>query len=314
MLSVLAITIPIYACVAVGHVAVRRGLLSRSDMRVLTTFVISISLPCMLFLAIGTRPVRDILNPTYLAAYALGSVLAYAVGYGYGRLRGAGPAGRAFDGLGMSGSNSGFVGYPLLLLTLPDVAGLVLGLSMIVENLLVLPLMFLLAEGRAQGHDSRAKVLATYATRLTRNPLLIGLVAGLIVSLSGVHLPEAVLRTADLFSRAGTAVALFAIGGLLATFPRGGELRRVLALSLGKLLLHPLLVAGVLLVLVGLGLPALDPALRIGLLVTGALPIMSTMPVLAHPYGESEPIAGVLLVTTGVSFLTLSGLLGILTG
>ena len=160
MLSVLAITIPIYACVAVGHVAVRRGLLSRSDMRVLTTFVISISLPCMLFLAIGTRPVGDILNPTYLAAYALGSVLAYAVGYGYGRLRGAGPAGRAFDGLGMSGSNSGFVGYPLLLLTLPDVAGLVLGLSMIVENLLVLPLMFLLAEGRAQGHDSRAKVLA----------------------------------------------------------------------------------------------------------------------------------------------------------
>ncbi|HOI04209.1 MAG TPA: hypothetical protein PLJ48_08680, partial [Dermatophilaceae bacterium] len=72
--------------------------------------------------------------------------------------------------------------------------------------------------------------------------------------------------------------------------------------------------AGALLVLVGLGLPALDPALRIGLLVTGALPIMSTMPVLAHPYGESEPIAGVLLVTTGVSFLTLSGLLGFLTG
>ena len=107
MLSVLAITIPIYACVAVGHVAVGRGLLGRSARRVFTTFVISIPLPCMLFLAIGTRPVRDILNPTYRAAYALGSVLAYAVGYGYGRLPGVGRAGRAGDGRVMSGRSSG---------------------------------------------------------------------------------------------------------------------------------------------------------------------------------------------------------------
>ena len=57
MLSVLAITIPIYACVAIGHLAVRRGILDRADMRVLATFVISFALPCMLFLAIATRPV-----------------------------------------------------------------------------------------------------------------------------------------------------------------------------------------------------------------------------------------------------------------
>lgn len=155
MLSVLAITIPIYACVAIGHLAVRRGILDRADMRVLATFVISFALPCMLFLAIATRPVADIVNPTYLTAYAIGSVLAFATGYTLARARGATAAERAFDGLGMSGSNSGFVGYPLLLLTIPTTAGLVLGLSMLVENLLVLPLMYLLAEGAASHGPGR---------------------------------------------------------------------------------------------------------------------------------------------------------------
>ena len=101
MLSVLAITIPIYACVAIGHLAVRRGILDRADMRVLATFVISFALPCMLFLAIATRPVADIVNPTYLTAYAIGSVLAFATGYTLARARGATAAERAFDGLGI---------------------------------------------------------------------------------------------------------------------------------------------------------------------------------------------------------------------
>lgn len=211
------------------------------------------------------------------------------------------------------GSNSDFVGYPLLLLTIPTTAGLVLGLSMLVENLLVLPLMYLLAEGAAS-HGPRAARMRAYAARLTRNPLLAGLAAGLVVSLTGLRLPEVLVRTADLFSRAGTAVALFAIGGLLVSVPTGAVARRVLLVSAGKLLLHPALVLGALAAVVAWGMPALSHELRIGLVVTGALPIMSIMPVLASPYGEQEPIAGVLLVTTGVSFVTLSGLLAVLTG
>lgn len=312
MLSVLAITVPIYACVAVGQIAVRRGMFSKGDMRVLTTFVFNLSLPCMLFLAIGTRHLSDIVNPTYLAAYAIGSLLTFAIGWTWGRRAGHSTAGRAFDGLGMSGCNSGFVGYPLMLLTLPSVAGLVLGLNMLVENLILLPLMFLLAEGRADAQLSRAQRLRDYGVRLTRNPLLVGLVAGLIVSVSGIVLSDIVVRTADLFGRAGAAVALFAVGGLLGGMPRGRILVRVLTVSAGKLLLHPAFVFAVMLALVALGLPSLDPQLRTGLLLTAALPVFSILPVLAHPYGEAEPMAAVMLVTTATSFLTLSVLLAAL--
>lgn len=283
-------------------------------MRVLTTFVINFALPCMLFLALGTRRIGDIVTPAYLAAYAIGSVVTYAVGWLWGRAAGHSAAARAFDGLGMAGCNSGFVGYPLMLLTFPDSAGLILGLSMIVENLVVLPLMYLLVDGRAGAHLSPKQRLAAYARRLTRNPLLIGLAAGLLVSVSGVALPDVVVRTADLFARTGAAMALFAIGGLLTRMPRGGDLRRVLAVSAGKLVLHPLTVVGALVAVSALGMPSLASQLRTALILTGALPVFSIARVLALPYGQEEPMAGVLLVTTAGSFVTLSALLAILVG
>ncbi len=314
MLPVLAITVPIYACVAVGYLAVRRKVFARDDMRVLSTFVINFALPCMLFLALGTRHLADIVNPAYLTAYAIGSNFTYAVGWLWGRAAGHSAAVRAFDGLGMAGCNSGFVGYPLMLLTFPESAGLILGLSMIVENLVVLPMMYLLVEGRAGAQLSAGQRLAAYGRRLTRNPLLIGLAAGLLVSVSGLALPDVVVRTADLFARTGAAMALFAIGGLLTRLPRGADLRRVLVISAGKLVVHPAAVVAALLIVTAIGMPSLAPQLRMALILTGALPVFSIAPVLALPYGEEEPMAGVLLVTTAGSFLTLSALLAVLVG
>lgn len=312
MLQVLAITVPIYACVAIGHLTVRWGAMRRDDMGVLSRFVITFALPCMLFLAIGTRRLGDILMPTYLGAYAVGLLATFTVGYLYGRRRSGGaPAASAFDGLGMAAPNSGFVGYPVLVLALPSVAGLVLGLNMLVENLLIIPLAYLLAEGAAVGR-SRVAVLGTYAKRLTRNPLLVGLGAGLVVSLLSVPLPEVLIRTADLFAKAGTALALFAVGGLQQTWPDVVTVQRVLVVSAGRLLLGPVLVFAALTGLVALGLPALSTTMTVALVLSAAMPVFTILPVLAQPYGQAEASSGVLLVTTAASFVTLSALLAVI--
>ncbi len=312
MLSVFAITVPIYACVVVGHVAVRIGVFRREDMAVLSKLVVTFALPCLLFLAVGTRDLAAFFVPTYLAAYAVGLLVTYALGYTYGRWRSGGQsAPSAFDGLGMAAPNSGFVGYPTLLLALPSVAGLVLGLNLLVENLLIIPLALMLAEGAASEASRRRTALA-YARRLTRNPLLIGLLAGLLVAALGVPLPAVLTRTADLFAQAGTAVALFAVGGVLQSWPSAATLRRVLVVSLGRLVLSPALVLGALTLLLAVGMPGLDPTLRVAVLLSAAMPVFTILPVLAHPYGESESTSAVLLVTTGLGFVTVSALLVIL--
>ncbi len=312
MLNILGLTVPIYLVIVVGYVAVRRGLFTREQMRVLSQFVVMFALPSLMFLAIASRTVAEILNPTYLTAYAVGTLASFALGYGYARLRKARAEARAFDGLGSSGSNSGYVGYPLALLALPSVAGLSLGLNMVVENILLLPLTLVIASSGATSHLSWTEQLRENLRRLSRNPLLLAVLLGLVFAASGLHLPDVATRALDLFSRASTATALFAVGGLLVGTKVRGIVSRIGIVSTGKLVAHPLLVAGVAAACVALGMPALAPDLRAALLITAALPTMTVLPVLAHTFGEERASAGVLLVTTAASFLTLSALMYLL--
>jgi predicted permease len=310
MLSILGLTIPIYLVIVVGYVAVRRGLFTRDQMRVLTQFVINFALPSLMFLAVSSRTVAEILNPTYLTAYAVGTLAAFGAGYVYARVRGASaPAARAFDGLGFSGSNSGYVGYPLGLLALPSVAGLALGLNMLVENILLLPLTLALAGSGALAGRSWGAQAGENLRRLSRNPMVLSVLLGLVVSASGLRLPEAITRAVDLFGRASTATALFAVGGLLVGTSVHGLVGRISVVSAGKLAVHPLLVLATVSACVAVGMPTLPRDMYAALLLTAALPSMSILPVLAHGYGEEQAMSGVLLVTTAGSFLTLSGLM-----
>ncbi|MEI2764887.1 MAG: AEC family transporter [Dermatophilaceae bacterium] len=314
MLSILGLTTPIYLAILVGYLAVRGGLFAREQMRVLTQFVLTLGLPCLLFGAIATRRVGEILNPTYLAAYALATLLTFGLGVLYGRARGAPWAMTAFDGLGFAGANSGYVGYPLALLVLPQVAGLSLGLNMLVENILVLPLMFALAgSGSAAEHGWRAQVRQT-ARRLSRNPMIIAVVLAVAVSAIGLGVPEVLTRTLDLFGKATTAVALFAVGGLLTGVRLSGYAARILVVTTGKLVVHPVMVVGALAVAAAVGMPPLAPDLRVALILTCALPVMSLLPMVAHEYGEEGPAAATLLASTAASFVTLSWLIHVLVG
>ncbi len=314
MLTILGLTTPIYLTILVGYLAVRRGLFDREQLRVLSQFVLTFGLPCLLFNAIASRRVGEILNPTYLTAYATATLVAFGLGVLYGRLRGAPWAMTAFDGLGFAGSNSGYVGYPLGLLVLPQVAGLALGLNMLVENILILPLMFALAgSASSEGHGWRAQAGQT-ARRLARNPMIIAVVLAVAVSASGLVVPDVLSRTFDLFGKATTAVALFAVGGLLAGISLRGYAARILVVTAGKLLIHPLLVVAALAVAAALGLPTLPSDLRAALVLTCALPVMSLLPMVAHEYGEERPAAAILLSSTVVSFVTLSALIHVLIG
>jgi predicted permease len=148
--------------------------------------------------------------------------------------------------------------------------------------------------------------------RLATNPMIIGLVAGLLVSLSGLKLPEPVSRTVTLFAASSSAISLFVIGGTLVGLPMQGMARRVAPIVIGKLILHPLAVALAIFLLPRLGLAPLDPALRTAAVVMAAMPMLSIYATLAQAYGQEDFCAAALLVTTAASFLSLSGLLWML--
>jgi predicted permease len=208
--------------------------------------------------------------------------------------------------MGSSCSNSGFVGYPILLLSLAPVADVSLALNMVVENLLVIPLLLFMAE-RARGSAVGAgRAMALALQRLVANPLVLGLGGGLLVSAWGVALPAPVSRTVDMLAMASGAVSLLVIGGTLVGLPLRGLAGRVLPLALSKLLLHPFLVWLALAVVPWLGFSPLEPQLYTAAVLSAAMPMMGIYPTLAQAHGQDEWAAVALLLTTVLSFLTLS--------
>ncbi|NVO07868.1 MAG: AEC family transporter [Rhodoferax sp.] len=312
MLDILAVTSPIYLIIALGFGLTRSALFAKTDMRVFGKFVINLALPALVFKALSQRQFGDIVNTGYLLAYLLGSLAVLGLGYCWAsRVRALSPTTSTFYAMGMACSNSGFVGYPILLLTLAPVAGVALALNMLVENLVVIPLLLVLAE-RGRGSANPWHALAQSLAKLAKNPLFIALAAGMAVSLSGWKLPAPVAQTVGMFAAASGALSLFVIGGALVGLPLAGMGQRVWPIVLGKLVLHPLLVLLGILALPSLGFAPLAPDLRLAAVLLAAMPMMGIYATLAQAYGQEDFSAAATLLATVASFFTISGLLWVL--
>ena len=98
----------------------------------------------------------------------------------------------------MSVSNSGFIGYPIAVMVLGQTAAVAMALGMLVENLLLIPLALALAEAGTQRGNGGWALLRETGLRLARNPLIIAIAVGLLLSLLQIRLPAVPLRVVDM--------------------------------------------------------------------------------------------------------------------
>ena len=313
MLDILAITGPIYITILIGYLTTRQGIFAKSEMRVFGKYVINLALPALLFNALSQRQIGEILNTSYVFVYLAGSLIVLGSGWLWcRRWAQLSEVKSTFYVMGMSCSNSGFVGYPILLLTFAPAAGVALALNMLVENFVIIPLLLALAERSKNKASHWMHEVCQSLARLAKNPMVMGLVAGALVSLLGWKLPEPVARTVNLFALSSSAISLLVIGGTLVGLPMQGMGRQITPIVIGKLLVHPLAVLLAISALPWLGFPALDPSLRTSAVLMAAMPMMGIYPILAQAYGQEDFSAAALLVATVLSFFTLSALLWVL--
>ncbi len=310
MFEILAITGPIYLCIAAGFIATRMGVFSKADLRVFGKFVLNLALPALVFNAIAQRPLRDVMHFDYLLAYGIGSFVVLGGGYCWARfVNRSAPSYRAYFAMGMSCSNSGYMGYPVTAMVLGPVAAVALALNMVFENLLKLPFLLTLADSSATTEKRPlGATLRGIAMGWVRTPLLAVIPLALLISAMGWTLPGPVARTVTLFSQVTTGLALFVIGGALVGLQLKGKRKLVAQIAFGKLLLHPLCVFLAFTFVV----PIADPQLRTAALLFAAMPMLGVYPILALKHGHEEVSAAALLATTLGSFFSLNGLLWLL--
>ena len=310
MLQILAVTGPIYLIIAAGFLSVRGGLFTKADVRVLGRFVIGFCLPALLFNALSQRDLGEVLNGTYLVAYAVGSLAMLLGATALMRSRGRPMSLAALQGLGVSASNSGFVGYPIVLQLLGPPAAVGLALTMLVENLLVLPLALALADTGAPGRSNVFRAMGYAGRGLVKNPMIIAIALGFLFAMFGWRLPEPLARTVQIVATASSPVALFVIGGSLVGLKMTGLWGSVAGVAFGKLVLHPLAVLAMLTLLAPMG--PMDPTLRTAAIVFACMPMLSIYPVLAQKHHHEGFCAAALLATTVASFFSISAVLWLL--
>ncbi len=313
MLAILSITLPIFAAVAVGYLTVRGGLFKPSDMRLFGSFVLNLALPALLFKAVATRDVSEVFNLTYMVVFLAGALLTITAAFVLLTLLGTSPSRRAVAVMGSSCPNSGFVGYPLMLLTFPELAGQILALNMLVENFVIIPACLVLFELAKPGRErSLPQLITGIAFGVLRRPMVIALILGLIVSLLKLPMPEPLMRTVSIFAASASALALFTIGGALVGLPFKGHRALASLTAAGKLLLHPAMVALALAAALALGMEPLSSELAAAVVLSAAIPMFSIYALFASEMGHEGMASIAQIIATAVSFLTLSALMFVL--
>lgn len=301
MLPILAIVLPIFLLIGTGFLATRQGIITADQVRGLGRFVITFALPALVFRALSQRPLAEIFDAGYLAVYALASLTALLGGFVWFRAaRGQGTTESAIRGLGMAASNSGFIGYPVAAQFLGPTAAIALALTMIVENLIVLPLALAMSEAGRSSHPGAGKIARGIIANLARTPLILAILAGGAFGLTGLHLPAPLAKAVGMVADASAPVALFTIGGTLVGLRVAGIVGEIAQISIGKLVLHPLAAFGFLQFI-----PVADPDLRRAAIVLACIPMFSVYPIIGGRYGQEKVCAAALLAATTASFVTI---------
>lgn len=301
MFEILQVIAPVFLLIGLGYVCIRSGYVDKATLPVLGALVVRISLPVLIFKSLSQRSLDEVFNLRYLAAYSFASLLALSIGFLLvGRKKPFEVA--AIRGMGMSCSNSAFLGFPIAMQLVGSIASLALALTMMVENLLMLPLCLGLAEfGRARGDRHFWAAFLHVLRDLRKNPILIAIAFGVLFALLGISLPRAAVKAIDLLSATSAPLALFVIGGTLVDLRLRDMIADAALVGTGKLFLHPLLALAAYLLLA-----PIDPALSTAAVLIAAMPMMSIFPILGQKYGQEAFCAATLLLTTVASFFTVS--------
>lgn len=298
---ILSLTSPTFMLIAIGYIVVKTGWMPKENVRALAWFVVNIGLPAALFKALSSRSFQEILHYDYLLVYGIGSLFAFASLFILARLKNKSITECALFGLGASVSNSLMVGFPIVTQLFGEEAFVPFTLTLIVENLFILPLALALAD---TGQHKSSHFFAAFAKslpQLIKNPIILSIVLGITSTAFSVQPPTLVNNIIDVLSVTVAGVSLFAIGGMLVGLKARGMVTDLSSIVIGKLIIHPLAIFVLIMLF-----PAMPTLFQHVAILLACMPMFSIFAVIGMRYQYGGLCSAVLLPTTLVSFITIN--------
>jgi predicted permease len=300
MIDTLSRVLVFFAFIAVGAILVRLKRLDQAGLNGLSAYFYWLGFPAWLLVSFSQLPRFDGHMATILAAYIAAMIACAAIVVAAGLLLGQPKAAAIPAGMASFINNSAFLGIPITI-SLFGPAAAASGPLVVACDFLALFCLGCAALAKASGHTFKEALSHT-----ARNPTLIGALLGLVCLFAGFHLPTPVETALEIMGKSGPPVALVALGGMLGLMPAQALIRVDAASALaivGKVLLAPLLVAGV------LSLIGVDPLFFKICVFLSATPTAVSVFIQTKMYGTwFEGAATTVAQGTFISLFTLSGL------
>jgi malonate transporter len=245
MAILISIILPVFGLILIGYIAGHTSILPAVAVRGIANATTYLMIPVLLFRSMvgdGTAPTME---PGIVISYFSGCLIILILAVASGRLLFR----MRLDQLGVFGlaamySNAVLLGLPLVQ-TAFGPGGVILQTKIIAfHSLILLPVTtMLIALGRGQKGELR-KIIGPALKDTVSNPIIIGLVSGLVWSFTGLGIWEPLDRMTAMLSAAASPTALIALGAAQAqsSLRIGSELLEAMTVALLKLALHPLIV------------------------------------------------------------------------
>ncbi len=267
-----------------------------------------LALPALLFDIIANAMWADLAQPAFISAFSIGMMVVFFLTLFVQLRRTRHLADAAIDALNAGYANTGFIGFPLVIVFLGHEALAPTLIATILTVSVLFGIGIIIIETGLQGEVKRRIIFTRVAKSLIKNPLLVSPAIAICIPLSGLTVPDSINVFLKLLGGAASPCALIALGLFLA----GQSDKRtnndnftVTLLVVLKLLIQPALTWWFATKVFHLSPLLVHTAVLLAALPTGTGPFM-----LAEFYRrEASTTSKCVLVSTVLSMFTLSAYL-----
>jgi predicted permease len=294
----LQITAPIFILITLGTWLFRIKFINKEFIRISSKFIFNIGLPVILFTSTASHDFKQLINVSHIALILLTTFIVFIISH-YTAFKFIGA--ERDKGVFVQGAFRGnliIVGLALCANAYPDkgiaIATIPTAATIIVYNLLSI---FTLNNSLNQQSGSLKKNIQD----IIKNPLIIGITAGLVANLIGFKTPDLILQSNQYIAQMTLPLALIAIGGSLNFQQLKQNLKPALIASFSKIILSPLI-----LVILLFFIPIDPKAAGVLFLLTASPTATASLIMVEAMRGNADLAAKIIILSTLISLITVT--------
>ena len=234
---------PILIVAFIGYGLVKASFLSNNGFSALSKLSFTVLIPAMLFLGISHANIEGVVYGQYIAGYFIPVFVVFALGCitGYAVFR-LNSVDQSVFAVASAYSNATILGLPICLYALGDASLVPMSVIVAFHNFFLFSIGLISAERGGYSIQALLAHLKRIIINFVTNPITLSLIAGFIVNITHISLPNVVLNSLEMLANAAVPVAFLVLGGSMAAYGIRGDFLKVSMISALKLFLLPLLV------------------------------------------------------------------------